>query len=290
MEKEREETSVRRIMLRVAYDGTAYHGWQLQPSDVTVESMLNQNLSDLTGEEIRVIGASRTDAGVHALGNVAVFDTMSRIPAEKFSYALNQRLPDDIIVQESVQVAADFHPRHCSCEKTYEYTILNRRFPLPEYRHTSHFEYGALDLDKMRTACKALTGEHDFAAFCTVGAQVQSTVRTIYSLEVEARPLDGGQGTDVYRGSCNGDASSTACDVRQRPGQLITIRVRGNGFLYNMVRIIAGTLIEVGKGRIAPEHMTDIVASCDRAQAGPTAPAKGLKLVEIVFMEEIGRF
>lgn len=243
---------MKRVMLRVAYEGTRYHGWQIQPGDMaTIEGMLNQAISGLTGEEIQVIGASRTDAGVHALGNVAVFDTESRIPGEKFSYALNQRLPEDIVVQESREVSEEFHPRYEKCRKTYEYTILNRRFPLPEYRNTAMFFYGGLDVEKMRQAGRAFVGEWDFAGFCSAGAQVQTTVRRIYDLQVE------------------------------RGGDIVRIRVEGNGFLYNMVRIIAGTLLEVGKGKIPPERMAGIIASRDRAQAGPTAPAKGLRLVEI---------
>lgn len=247
------------MKLIVAYDGTNYHGWQVQPREITVEGVLNRAITELTGEEIMVTGASRTDAGVHALGNVAVFNTESRIPAEKFSYALNQRLPEDVVIQHSEEVAADFHPRHCDCRKTYEYTILNRTFPLPEYRNTAYFYYGMLDVNKMRQACNAFTGEHDFAAFCSAGAQVQTTVRTVYSLE-----------------------------VIEKEGDKLVIRVQGNGFLYNMVRIIAGTLLEVGKGNIAPEALPGIIASCDRGQAGPTAPAKGLKLVEIQYESEAG--
>lgn len=253
----------RRILLRVAYDGTNYHGWQLQPNAATIEGELNRALCVLTGEEIVVTGASRTDAGVHALGNVAVFDTTSRIPAEKFSYALNQRLPEDIVIQSSRQVADDFHPRHCDCRKTYEYDILNRTFPLPAYRNTAYFLYGTLNIEAMRRACQAFLGEHDFASFCAAGAQVQTTVRTIYSLEVECRPL-----TEANVGSAD---------------QLLTIRVKGNGFLYNMVRIIAGTLVEVGRGHIKPEEVAGIIAAKDRAKAGPTAPARGLRLVEIEY-------
>lgn len=260
--------ATRRILLRVAYDGTNYHGWQVQPNAKTIEGELNRILTQLTGEEIQVTGASRTDAGVHALGNVAVFDTLSRIPAEKFSYALNQRLPEDIVVQSSVQVADDFHPRHCDCRKTYEYDILNRTFPLPAYRNTAYFLYGDLDLDAMRKACQAFLGEHDFASFCAAGAQVQTTVRTIYSLEVLEQPLTG-----IGRG-----------DI---PERLLTIRVRGNGFLYNMVRIIAGTLVEVGRGHIRAEEIEGIIAACDRAKAGPTAPARGLRLVEIAYGESM---
>lgn len=316
----------RRILLRVAYDGTNYHGWQLQPNAAPIEGELNRALRALTGEEIVVTGASRTDAGVHALGNVAVFDTTSRIPAEKFSYALNQRLPEDIVIQSSKQVADDFHPRHCDCRKTYEYDILNRTFPLPAYRNTAYFLYGTLNIEAMRQACQAFLGEHDFASFCAAGAQVQTTVRTIYSLEVECRPLteagtpvppasgeavnaaDGKHGEQVQQAqSASGEMLNAAAgesgeQVQQAQSesgetaipaaggtnagsadQLLTIRVKGNGFLYNMVRIIAGTLVEVGRGHIKPEEVAGIIAAKDRAKAGPTAPARGLRLVEIEY-------
>lgn len=260
--------TTRRILLRVAYDGTNYHGWQVQPNAKTIEGELNRVLTQLTGEKIQVTGASRTDAGVHALGNVAVFDTASKIPAEKFSYALNQWLPEDIVIQSSLQVADDFHPRHCDCCKTYEYDILNRTFPLPAYRNTAYFLYGDLDLDAMRRACQAFPGEHDFASFCAAGAQVQTTVRTIYSLEVLEQPLA---------------VTGRGVSSQRSPERLLTIRVRGNGFLYNMVRIIAGTLVEVGRGHIRSEEVEGIIAACDRAKAGPTAPARGLRLVEIKY-------
>lgn len=318
----------RRILLRVAYDGTNYHGWQLQPNAATIEGELNRALCALTGEEIVVTGASRTDAGVHALGNVAVFDTTSRIPAEKFSYALNQRLPEDIVIQSSKQVADDFHPRHCDCRKTYEYDILNRTFPLPAYRNTAYFLYGTLNIEAMRRACQAFLGEHDFASFCAAGAQVQTTVRKIYSLEVECRPLteagtpvppasgeavnaaDGKHGEQVQQAqSASGEMLNAAAgesdeQVQQAQpesgetaipaaggvnagsaNQLLTIRVKGNGFLYNMVRIIAGTLVEVGRGHIKPEEVAGIIAAKDRAKAGPTAPARGLRLVEIEYLQ-----
>lgn len=318
----------RRILLQVAYDGTNYHGWQLQPNAATIEGELNRALCALTGEEIVVTGASRTDAGVHALGNVAVFDTTSRIPAEKFSYALNQRLPEDIVIQSSKQVADDFHPRHCDCRKTYEYDILNRTFPLPAYRNTAYFLYGTLNIEAMRRACQAFLGEHDFASFCAAGAQVQTTVRKIYSLEVECRPLteagtpvppasgeavnaaDGKHGEQVQQAqSASGEMLNAAAgesdeQVQQAQpesgetaipaagganagsaDQLLTIRVKGNGFLYNMVRIIAGTLVEVGRGHIKLEEVAGIIAAKDRAKAGPTAPARGLRLVEIEYLQ-----
>lgn len=248
---------MKRIKLTVAYDGTNYHGWQVQPNAVTIEGKLNEAISELTKESIQVIGASRTDAGVHALGNVAVFDTESRIPGEKFSYALNQRLPDDIVIQQSQEVDKDFHPRYCTCEKTYEYVILNRKFPLPEYRNTAFFYYGDLDIKAMQEATKAFLGEHDFAGFCSAGAQVKTTVRTIYELTVEKKDND-----------------------------MICIRVRGNGFLYNMVRIIAGTLLEVGKGNIEAKSLENRIAAADRSQAGPTAPAMGLKLIRIQYISD----
>ena len=244
---------MKRIKLTVAYDGTNYHGWQVQPNADTIEGELNKAISELTGEQIEVIGASRTDAGVHALGNVAVFDTESRIPGEKISYALNQRLPDDIIIQKSEEVDRDFHPRYQECRKTYEYTILNRRFPLPEYRNTAHFDYGNLDIEAMKKACKAFIGEHDFAAFKSSGTSSKSSVRTIYNAEVV-----------------------------ENNGRII-IKLTGNGFLYNMVRIISGTLLEVGQGTIKPEEIEKIIQEKDRKKAGKTLPPQGLYLVKVEY-------
>lgn len=243
----------KRVKLIVAYDGTAYHGWQVQPNAVTVEGVLNEKLTELLGEEITVTGASRTDAGVHSLGNVAVFDTETRIPADKISYALNQRLPEDIVVQDSAEVPADFHPRFTDSQKTYEYRILNRRFPIPTLRHDTYFYYRPLDVEAMKEAAGYLVGEHDFKSFCTVGAQVETTVRTIYDLTVT------------------------------KEEDVIKIRVTGNGFLYNMVRILAGTLISVGIHEREPEDMTRVLAACDRTAAGPTAPACGLTMVGISY-------
>lgn len=245
---------MKRIKLVVAYDGTDYHGWQFQPGARTIEGELNYALSTLLQEEIRVIGASRTDSGVHALCNVAVFDTDTRIPAEKIVYALNQRLPEDIRIQDSQEVAEDFHPRHCDSRKTYEYRILNAPFPLPTKRLYAHFTYVPLDVEKMKQAALYLTGEHDFKSFCSTAAVVESTVRTIHNLTVE-RELDE-----------------------------IVIRICGNGFLYNMVRIIAGTLMEVGRGSMDAEQVKRILDARERQMAGPTAPACGLTLVKYEFL------
>lgn len=247
---------MRRIKLTVAYDGTNYHGWQFQPGAPTIEGELNRHLSELFKEEITVIGASRTDSGVHALCNIAVFDTMARIPAEKVAYALNQRLPEDIRIRKSEEVAADFHPRKQATRKTYEYKILNEEFSNPVERLYAHFTYVPLDEKKMQEGAGYLIGEHDFASFCAAGSTAESTVRTIYDITVE------------------------------RKGTIISIKVTGNGFLYNMVRIIAGTLMEVGKGRFVPEDVKNILEAKERTKAGPTAPANGLMLYEYAFEKD----
>lgn len=244
---------MKRIKLIVAYDGTNYSGWQLQKNAVTIEQKLNEALSDLLGEEIVVTGASRTDAGVHSLGNVCVFDTNTRIPAEKICYALNSRLPEDIVVQDSCEVAEDFHPRAGKSSKTYEYRILNRTFPDPTRRRDTYFYHYPLDVTAMKKGAAYLEGEHDFKSFCSVHAQVETTVRTIYRCTVE------------------------------KDADIIKIRVTGNGFLYNMVRIIAGTLIEVGAGKTAPEEILGMLKKNDRCCAGPTAPAHGLTMIGIEY-------
>ena len=226
---------MKRVRLIIAYDGTNYCGWQVQINGITVEEVLNKALKDLLNEEIAVIGASRTDSGVHAMGNVAVFDTETRIPAEKISFALNQRLPNDIRIQKSDEVPLDWHPRYRDSTKTYEYKILNRRFPDPLQRFYTHFMYMPLDEQKMK--------------------EVDSTVRTVYSLSVNKRD------------------------------DVISIRITGNGFLYNMVRIIVGTLIKVGLGVYPPEHVKEIIEAKDRYVAGPKAPACGLTLVGIEYSE-----
>ena len=239
---------MKRIQLTVAYDGTDYCGWQVQPNGMTVEEILNRELSALTGEEVKVIGASRTDAGVHAEGNVAVFDTETGIPAERIAYALNCRLPEDIVAVKSEEVPGDWHPRYQCSVKTYEYRILNREMPDPVCRRsTVHVSY-PLNLGDMRTAAGYLKGEHDFKSFCSPHTEVKDTVRTVHSLEIE------------------------------KEGDIITVRISGNGFLYNMVRIIVGTLINVGRGACPPEKVKEILEARDRRKAAATAPAKGLVL------------
>lgn len=270
---------MKRVMLTVAYDGTAYCGWQLQPGKETIESVLNRCLSELTREAIEVIGASRTDSGVHALGNIAVFDTDSSIPAEKFSYALNRRLPEDIRVRGSREVGADFHPRRCDSIKTYEYRICNAAFPIPTKRLYGHFTYVPLDVCLMNRAAAYLMGEHDFKSFCSADTQAQTTVRRIDSIAVWEE--DGGR-----KYAAADENACTAGREALQSDREIVIRVAGGGFLYNMVRIIAGTLMEVGRGKIPPERVKDILAACDRQAAGPTAPACGLTLVGYTFLEK----
>jgi tRNA pseudouridine38-40 synthase len=244
---------MKRIFLRVAYDGTDFVGWQIQNEGRTVEGELNKAINALTGETIEVIGASRTDSGVHAKGNVAVFDTESTVPADRFMYALNSLLPEDISVVESKEVAADFHPRHCSSIKTYEYRIFVSRINDPLKRRYAYRFPTELNVERMDEAAKYLIGEHDFKSFCCVRTQAETTVRKIYS-------------ADVFH-----------------DGDDIVIRVSGAGFLYNMVRIIAGSLMEVGSGKKDPIHIKEVLEGTDRTLAGPTAEPQGLTLVNIEF-------
>lgn len=242
---------MRRIMLKVAYDGTDFHGWQLQPGVRTVEGELNKALSEWTGNDICVIGASRTDTGVHALGNLAVFDLNLSIPTDKIAYALNTKLPADVKVQQAFDVEPDFHPRHCASRKTYEYHIYASQFPMPLASRYAYYTYLQPDISKMQQAAAYLIGEHDFKSFCCVRTQAESTVRTIYNIEVRKEDKE------------------------------IVIQIEGNGFLYNMVRIVAGTLLDVGTGKTQPEEIPRILEQCDRTFAGPTLPPEGLRLCRI---------
>lgn len=246
---------MRRVRLFVAYDGTDYCGWQVQPNGITVEEVLNRELFRLTGEDIHIIGASRTDSGVHALMNVAVFDTDSSIPPERMAYALNQRMPEDIVITKSDEVGADWHPRYQdNVRKTYEYHIYNAPVLNPLKRKYSAFVSFPMDVEKMRRGAAYLVGEHDFVSFCNVRTNVSDTVRTVEDVTVTEDGAD------------------------------IVIRITGNGFLYNMVRIIAGTLIRVGRGFYEPEKVREILEKKKRTAAGITAPACGLVLVEMEYM------
>ncbi|MDO4553621.1 MAG: tRNA pseudouridine(38-40) synthase TruA [Lachnospiraceae bacterium] len=245
---------MKRYKLIVAYDGTNYSGWQLQENAPTIEGVVNEGLSRLLGQPIQVIGASRTDAGVHACGNVAVFDAETTIPGDRIKYALNSLLPPDVRIMDSEEVDDEFHPRFCDTVKTYEYVILNTKDPLPMRRLYTYWYSRPLDVEKMRKAAQQIPGKKDFKSFCAAGAQVKTTIRNVTDVRV------------------------------RKEGDLITIQVKGEGFLYNMVRIIAGTLIKIGDGSWNPEKMTEIIESKDRTKAGPTAPPQGLTLVKIEYI------
>lgn len=244
---------MRRIHLIVEYDGTNYAGWQRQSNAMTVQEKLERAVFRLTGEEVCVSGASRTDAGVHALGQSAHFDTQSRIPADKFSFALNTMLPPDIRVVRSEEVSMAFHARFSGRGKRYRYLIHAAPHAGALNRLTHAHVIYPLDVEKMRAEAQSLVGTHDFAAFAASGSVVKDTVRTIWRADVE------------------------------RQGAEICLIVEGNGFLYNMVRIIAGSLIGVGSGKLAPGAIKRAIESGSRLDLGITAPAHGLTLMEVFY-------
>lgn len=242
-----------RYKLLIAYDGSAFHGWQKQePPDApalrTVQGVMHDALIRLFKQPINLVGASRTDSGVHAKGQVAHFDAESRVPVERMAMAINSRLPDDIEVLEASEVAPSFDAIRMAVTKQYTYTIHNtERRPLG-IRHMVHHYWQPLDAERMNTAAQRLVGEHDFEGFSAAGHGRESTVRTIHRCEVH------------------------------RDGDKVIITVEGNGFLWNMVRIIAGTLLEVGRGHFEPQRIDEILATADRQLAGPTLPPNGLCL------------
>ena len=244
---------MRNIKLIISYDGSAYHGWQRQENAMTIQELVENAILKITKEKADVIGCGRTDAGVHAKRFVCNFKTNTKIPPEKIPYALNTALPDDVVCIEAEDVSEDFHAKYSAVKKTYTYYVCNDNFP-DIFSHSWHYHF-PLDIEKMRKAAKAFIGTHDFIGFAASGFTVKTTVRTIYDLTVT------------------------------KENNLTRIDVTGNGFLYNMVRIIAGTLCFVGSGKIAPEEMEDIIASCDRKRAGMTAPPDGLFLSEVFYEE-----
>ncbi|WBW98026.1 tRNA pseudouridine(38-40) synthase TruA [Oceanirhabdus sp. W0125-5] len=241
------------IKLEVQYNGAKYYGWQKQKTHITVQEVLEKTLSKLLKEEIEVTGCSRTDSKVHALKYVCNFKSKTNIPCEKIKYALNPILPDDIVVLNSIEVDNMFHSRYSCIGKTYLYKILNREVRGVFGREGIYHYKDHLCLEKMKLASKYFIGTHDFNAFKSTGSSVKSTIRTIESISII------------------------------KNDQEIIIEVTGDGFLYNMVRIIVGTLIQVGINKIEPEYIQTILKSKDRKLAGPTAPAEGLYLKEIYF-------
>ena len=243
----------RRILLTISYDGTAYAGWQLQENAVAVQQRLEEALEKLIGSPIRVTGASRTDAGVHAIGQRAHFDTYSRIPPEKYPFALNTCLPPDIRVLEGVQVPGTFHARFDAAGKRYTYRIHNAPHASALWRNVTAHVPQKLDVPKMRQSLTDLLGVHNFRAFQAAGGTAKTTVRTLTQASLEQN------------------------------GSELTLTVCGNAFLYNMVRIIAGTLIDIGMGRLDSDAFARALHSGNRLDLGVTAPACGLELSQISY-------
>ena len=245
---------MQRIMLTLRYDGTAYHGWQVQPNGVTVQQVLQDAIQAVTGVRSGVIGCSRTDAGVHADMFCCTFDTDSSLRGNKLCSALNYHLPHDVAVYAAEEVAEDFHPRYHAAGKRYVYRIWNGRQRHPLYERYALHRNQPLDVELLNRAAADFVGYHDFAAFCGAGSDVQGTTcRTI-----------------------------RACAVERR-GDLVLFTVEGDGFLYNMVRIMVGTLLEIGSGRAAADCIPAILEGKDRSCAGPTAPAQGLCLMQVFY-------
>ena len=244
---------MRRIRLIVSYDGTNYCGWQIQENAVTVEGTLTGALRKWLKEDIEIIGASRTDSGVHAYGNIAVFDTNSRIPAEKFAIGLNHYLPDDICILEVTPAAERFHARFNAKGKHYRYTIYCGRLkPVFDRKYVWTLDEGeTIDCERMRKAAAYLVGEHDFKSFCGNKQMKKSTVRKLFAIDIK------------------------------EDGDYVILDFHGAGFLQNMVRILTGTLVEVGAGRMEPAYMEEVLTGRCRQLAGPTAPPQGLCLMQV---------
>lgn len=244
----------RNIKLLIEYDGTNYSGWQKQKiNSNTIQEAIERSIKKITKEDLELIGCSRTDAGVHAKGFVANFFTSSNISGEKFKYAINSKLPEDIIIIDSEEVDLQFHSRYSCKSKRYIYKILNRQLPSPIERNYTHHVSKELDIISMNEAAKYFIGTHDFTSFKNIGSSVKTSVRTIMDAQVF------------------------------KQGENIIFSITGDGFLYNMIRIITGTLIQVGMGKKNPQDIIDILAAKDRQKAGKAAPAKGLYLDKVFY-------
>lgn len=244
---------MKNVKLTIEYDGTNYCGWQKQNNEKTIQEEIEKAIYEAVGEVVEVIGSSRTDAGVHARGMVANFKTNATIPFDKFKYAINDKLPEDISIIESEEVKNEFHARYDSKGKTYCYSIINRQQKIAIGRNYAYHFKWSLDIEKMQEACKYFIGKHDFKAFRSLGSSVKTTERTIKELYIEAK------------------------------GESINIFITADGFLYNMVRIIVGTLLKVGRGKIPVEDIEKIILSGDRKKVGPCVPANGLILEKVYY-------
>lgn len=240
---------MKRMLLKIAYDGTDYFGWQRQNNFVTVQQRVEEALSELLKTDITVRGSSRTDTGVHALGQGVLFEADFTIPTESFPLALNSFLPDDIVCRGARLVDGSFHPQYSVINKTYRYRIYNSRLKNPLISRYSEFVPRELNIEKMQSVCGHFLGEHDFKAFCASGSTAKTTVRKIFALTVTKNQ------------------------------NIIDIEITGNGFLYNMVRIISGTLVDVGLEKLSPKAIPEIIEGLDRTKAGKTLSPKGLTLM-----------
>lgn len=244
---------MRRVLLVVQYDGTEYHGFQRQPELPTIQEQLERAASRVLGHDVAITGAGRTDAGVHAIGQTATFDTDRPIPIERVAGALNAALPGDISVVRAVEAPPEFHPRFHAVGKLYGYRILNRELPSPFIGRYAWHVPEPLDVTAMRAAAGQLLGRHDFAAFSSAGSSVQDTVRMLVRLDV------------------------------QPEGELLELRAEADGFLYMMVRRLVGALVEVGLGRLSVARLVDILQCGDRTRAPWIAPPQGLSLLKVIY-------
>ena len=244
---------MRNIKLIIEYDGKGFNGWQKQPNKLNIQGEIEKAIEEITQEKIDLIASGRTDAGVHSLGQTANFKTNSKIPADKLAFAINSKLKKSIRIKSAEEVDERFHSRYSVKSKKYRYTINNSLHGTALYRDMEYHFPVKLDVEKMKEAAKYFEGEHDFKAFKASGTSSKSSVRKIYKAEV------------------------------YQIGEKIYIELTGNGFLYNMVRIISGTLLDVGIGKIKPEEIIEIIESKDRKRAGKTLPANGLCLVEVTY-------
>ena len=247
---------MRNIALKLMYNGTAYHGWQVQKNLPTVAETLEKGLGIICCEPVKVVGCGRTDAGVHAEHYIANFHTNSTIPCDRLPLAVNTRLPEDIVVREAFDVSEDFNAIGSCLKKEYTYRIFNSRIRNPFYVHRAYFYPKRLDEAVMDRAARAFEGTHDFRAVRSVGTETRTTVRTIYYCRVERR------------------------------GELLELKVCANGFLYNMVRAITGTVLYAAEGKLRPEDIPVILASGNRTLAGPTVPPGGLYLTRLWYEDE----
>jgi len=244
---------MRNIQIIIEYDGSGYCGWQRQKNGISIQQKIEEALENVFGEKISIIGAGRTDAGVHAFNQSANFFLKSNILTEKLPFALNSSLPNDIRVVKALERDSNFHSRFDAKEKTYIYKIYNRRIASPFLTKYAYYCPIEIDINKMIAASSFMKGKHDFTAFAASGGQSKTFIRNIYDIKIN------------------------------KEDDIISISVRGNSFLYNMVRIIAGTLLYAGIGKIDCAHIEHIIKSKDRTKAGPTLPACGLYLKEIIY-------